>query len=255
MSNARQLSAWQPVRRCSAARCSAPVMILARLRQPSVDPCGVGNLRTAVGSDLRGQGRRPWRKRCRRAAASTFIRLVDHRGRPIARSSGPGVPVAQAVAWRSDWSGCWRRQNCGSRKVAWKWLLIGASLRRLPQPWSTDNSSTVLHRGADQRPSAEWLMRVVTRPGPPIGFQFRRCPGAFVGACIGALVGGQLEARGLSRRLQHAPLHRRRHADGLRCHVGGRPLRRGWHQRGRVLADGLGGAGRCGSGVDPPTDW
>jgi len=45
-------------------------------------------------------------------------------------------------------------------------------------------------------PSAEWLMRVLTHPGPLIGFDFGLLPGVFAGAFIGALSGGSLELQG-----------------------------------------------------------
>ena len=39
-------------------------------------------------------------------------------------------------------------------------------------------------------PSAEWLMRVLQWPAPPIGFEFGLMPGVFLGSFAGALIGG-----------------------------------------------------------------
>ncbi|GAB4214365.1 MAG: YeeE/YedE family protein [Rhodoferax sp.] len=38
-------------------------------------------------------------------------------------------------------------------------------------------------------PSAEWLMRVVVSPAPPVGFNFGLVPGVFLGSFVGAWVG------------------------------------------------------------------
>ena len=45
-------------------------------------------------------------------------------------------------------------------------------------------------------PSAEWLMRVVQWPAPPIGFEFGLMPGVFLGSFLGALVGGDWKLEG-----------------------------------------------------------
>jgi uncharacterized protein len=45
-------------------------------------------------------------------------------------------------------------------------------------------------------PSAEWLMRVLARPAPGVGFDFGLLPGVFAGAFLGALSSGQLELQG-----------------------------------------------------------
>lgn len=45
-------------------------------------------------------------------------------------------------------------------------------------------------------PSAEWLMRVLHHPTPPIGFDFGLMPGVFVGSCLGALAGGEWKLEG-----------------------------------------------------------
>lgn len=45
-------------------------------------------------------------------------------------------------------------------------------------------------------PSAEWLMRVLQWPSPPIGFEFGLMPGVFLGSFIGAVVGGDWKLEG-----------------------------------------------------------
>ena len=45
-------------------------------------------------------------------------------------------------------------------------------------------------------PSAEWLMRVLQWPSPPIGFEFGLMPGVFLGSFIGATVGGDWKLEG-----------------------------------------------------------
>ena len=45
-------------------------------------------------------------------------------------------------------------------------------------------------------PSAEWLMRVLTTPGTPFGFDAGMLPGVFIGSAIGALVGREFKVEG-----------------------------------------------------------
>ncbi len=45
-------------------------------------------------------------------------------------------------------------------------------------------------------PSAEWLMRVLQWPSPPIGFEFGLMPGVFLGSFVGALIGGDWKLEG-----------------------------------------------------------
>jgi uncharacterized membrane protein YedE/YeeE len=47
-------------------------------------------------------------------------------------------------------------------------------------------------------PSAEWLMRVMSSPTPPIGFDFGLIPGVFAGSFLGALLGRDLKLEGFS---------------------------------------------------------
>ncbi len=45
-------------------------------------------------------------------------------------------------------------------------------------------------------PSAEWLMRVLQWPSPPIGFEFGLMPGVFLGSFVGAVIGGDWKLEG-----------------------------------------------------------
>jgi uncharacterized membrane protein YedE/YeeE len=45
-------------------------------------------------------------------------------------------------------------------------------------------------------PSAEWLMRVLDTPRPPIGFEFGMLPGVFLGSLLGAWIGGDFKLEG-----------------------------------------------------------
>ena len=45
-------------------------------------------------------------------------------------------------------------------------------------------------------PSAEWLMRVLQWPTPPIGFEFGLMPGVFLGSLLGALIGKEWKLEG-----------------------------------------------------------
>ena len=45
-------------------------------------------------------------------------------------------------------------------------------------------------------PSAEWLMRVLTNPAPPFGFDAGMLPGVFIGSFLGALIGREWKVEG-----------------------------------------------------------
>lgn len=45
-------------------------------------------------------------------------------------------------------------------------------------------------------PSAEWLMRVLASPAPPIGFDFGLMPGVFAGSFLGAMLGKEWKLEG-----------------------------------------------------------
>lgn len=89
-------------------------------------------------------------------------------------------------------------------------------------------------------PSAEWLMRVVQWPAPPIGFEFGLMPGVFIGSLIGALIGKDWKLEGFS--------------DGysMRRYIGGAILM-GF---GAMLAGGCAvGAGVTGGAIFALTSW
>ncbi len=89
-------------------------------------------------------------------------------------------------------------------------------------------------------PSAEWLMRVVQWPWPPIGFEFGLMPGVFLGSLIGALIGQDWKLEGFT--------------DGysMRRYIGGAVLM-GF---GSMLAGGCAvGAGVTGGAIFALTAW
>lgn len=89
-------------------------------------------------------------------------------------------------------------------------------------------------------PSAEWLMRVVQWPWPPIGFEFGLMPGVFFGSLMGALIGREWKLEGFS--------------DGysMRRYIGGAMLM-GF---GSMLAGGCAvGAGVTGGAIFALTAW
>lgn len=89
-------------------------------------------------------------------------------------------------------------------------------------------------------PSAEWLMRVLERPAPTIGFDFGLLPGVFAGSFIGAWIGKDLKLEGFQ--------------DGysMRRYIAGAVLM-GF---GSMLAGGCAvGAGMSGGSVFALTAW
>lgn len=89
-------------------------------------------------------------------------------------------------------------------------------------------------------PSAEWLMRVMQWPWPPIGFEFGLMPGVFLGSLMGALIGKEWKLEGFK--------------DGysMRRYIGGAILM-GF---GAMLAGGCAvGAGVTGGAIFALTAW
>ena len=85
----------------------------------------------------------------------------------------------------------------------WKWVGgIGTGLMVAAGWWytflvSNDSFETVQVQGLTfSGPSAEWLMRVLASPAPPIGFDFGLLPGVFAGSFIGAWIGKDLKLEG-----------------------------------------------------------
>ncbi len=85
----------------------------------------------------------------------------------------------------------------------WKWVGgVGTGLA-VAAAWWTTHLISVNSFGATpvqgltfSGPSAEWLMRVLTSPSPPVGFDFGMLPGVFMGSFIAALLGGDFKLEG-----------------------------------------------------------
>jgi hypothetical protein len=85
----------------------------------------------------------------------------------------------------------------------WKWVGgIGVGLSVAAAWWfsyavSLNTFDVVNIQGLTfSGPSAEWLMRVLSRPAPKIGFDFGLMPGVFLGSLIGALIGRDFKVEG-----------------------------------------------------------
>jgi uncharacterized membrane protein YedE/YeeE len=85
----------------------------------------------------------------------------------------------------------------------WKWAGgIGAGLMVAAAWWftfvvSASSFQVVQIQGLTfSGPSAEWLMRVLASPAPPVGFDFGMLPGVFAGSFLGALLGRELHLEG-----------------------------------------------------------
>ncbi|MDR2852864.1 MAG: YeeE/YedE family protein [Burkholderiaceae bacterium] len=90
-----------------------------------------------------------------------------------------------------------------SRRDAWKWIGgLGAGVAvALAWTWTArvaaDSFQVVPVQGITfSGPSAEWLMRIVSRPSLAIGFDFGLLPGVFAGSFLGALTRGELALQG-----------------------------------------------------------
>jgi uncharacterized membrane protein YedE/YeeE len=86
---------------------------------------------------------------------------------------------------------------------AWKWVGgMGTGLAVAAGWWYThlvasQSFDTVQVQGLTfSGPSAEWLMRVLASPTPPVGFDFGLLPGVFAGSFLGALIGGDFRLEG-----------------------------------------------------------
>lgn len=85
----------------------------------------------------------------------------------------------------------------------WKWVGgLGTGLAVAASWWityliSSNSFGVVQVQGLTfSGPSAEWLMRVLSAPAPPIGFDFGLLPGVFAGSFIGALLGREFKLEG-----------------------------------------------------------
>ena len=130
---------------------------------------------------------------------------------------------------------------------AWKWVGgIGAGLMIAAGWWFTYSVARAsfqvvpIQSLSFSGPSAEWLMRILRAPFPPVGFDTGLLPGVFAGSFVGALVGGDLRLEGFGD------------GYGMRRYIAGAILM-GF---GAMLAGGCAvGAGLSGGSVFALTAW
>lgn len=157
----------------------------------------------------------------------------------VGRAAGLAVGLAWlgAALWYA-----WR-----SRRDAWKWLGgLGAGVA-VALAWTftarvaAGSFQVVPVQGITfSGPSAEWLMRVVSRPGPAIGFDFGMLPAVFAGSFLGAVSSGQLKLEGF------------KDGYGMRRYIAG-AIAMGF---GAMLAGGCAvGAGLSGGAIFSLTAW
>ncbi len=114
---------------------------------------------------------------------------------------GPQGGLAAGLAWLAAAFYFATRQ----RRSLWVWIGgIGTGLT-VAAGWyftylvSRNSFQVVQTQGLTfSGPSAEWLMRVLAAPTPPIGFDFGLLPGVFSGAFLGAALHGELRLEGFS---------------------------------------------------------
>jgi hypothetical protein len=134
-----------------------------------------------------------------------------------------------------------------SRRDAWKWIGGLGAGAAVALAWAftarvaAASFQIVPVQGITfSGPSAEWLMRVLSRPVPAIGFDFGMLPAVFVGAFLGASVGGQLKLEGF------------KDGYGMRRYIAG-AVAMGF---GAMLAGGCAvGAGVSGGAIFSLTAW
>lgn len=167
--------------------------------------------------------------------ASRDLLAVMHMGR--------GVGLAVGLVWLA--AALWYSLRSG--RSAWKWAGgLGAGVA-VALAWTftarvaASSFQVVPVQGVTfSGPSAEWLMRVVSRPGPPIGFDFGMLPAVFAGSFLGALTGGQLQLQGF------------KDGYGMRRYIAG-AMAMGF---GAMLAGGCAvGAGLSGGSIFSLTAW
>jgi uncharacterized protein len=129
----------------------------------------------------------------------------------------------------------------------WKWIGgIGTGLMVAAGWWYTYHISSSSFEMVQVQgltfsgPSAEWLMRVLAYPAPPIGFDFGLLPGVFAGSFLGAWIGKDLKLEGF------------KDGYGMRRYIAGAILM-GF---GSMLAGGCAvGAGMTGGSIFALTAW
>ncbi|MDP3761421.1 MAG: YeeE/YedE family protein [Ramlibacter sp.] len=158
-------------------------------------------------------------------------------------SVGPWGGLAAGLAWLA--AALWFSVRSGWG--LWKWAGgIGAGLMVAAGWWFTYGVSASSFQVVPVQgltfsgPSAEWLMRVVSQPVGPVGFDFGLMPGVFAGSFLGAWLGGDLKLEGF------------KDGYGMRRYIAGAILM-GF---GAMLAGGCAvGAGVTGGAVFALTAW
>lgn len=158
-------------------------------------------------------------------------------------SAGPWGGLAAGLVWLA--AALWFSVRSGWG--LWKWAGgIGAGLAVAAGWWFTYGVSASSFQVVPVQgltfsgPSAEWLMRVVSQPGGPIGFDFGLMPGVFAGSFLAAWLGGDLKLEGF------------KDGYGMRRYIVG-ALLMGF---GAMLAGGCAvGAGVTGGAVFALTAW
>lgn len=156
---------------------------------------------------------------------------------------GHGGGLAVGLVWLA--AALWYAIRSGNGK--WKWIGgVGTGLA-VALAWSftgtvaASSFAVVPIQGITfSGPSAEWLMRVLSRPAPAIGFDFGMLPAVFAGSFLGAALGGELKLEGF------------RDGYSMRRYIAGAPLM-GF---GAMLAGGCAvGAGLSGGAIFSLTAW
>jgi uncharacterized protein len=160
---------------------------------------------------------------------------ITHAGRYDGLAMG-GIWLAAALwyALRSEWG-------------FWKWVGgIGSGLMVAAGWWFTAAVSRTSFEVVPVQsltfsgPSAEWLMRMVSWPAPPVGFDVGLLPGVFAGSFVAAWASGSLKLEGF------------KDGYGMRRYIVGAILM-GF---GAMLAGGCAvGAGVTGGSVFAVTSW
>jgi len=90
-----------------------------------------------------------------------------------------------------------------SRRSLWKWvgglgtgLAVGLAWAYTATVASHSFQVVPVQGLTFSGPSAEWLMRILSAPASPIGFDFGMLPAVFVGAFLGAWIGGDFQLEG-----------------------------------------------------------
>jgi hypothetical protein len=207
-----------------ARGCSSRLLVLA----------AQGNLRSVMSGLVFAVTAQSALDRRALAAARSHLGVVDggrrrrarpdraHRHRPRRRAA-----VRRGVAGRRG------RLGAAPEGAPWGWAgAIGVGLAIAAAWWFTyavtqGGLRPAPDPGAElHRPVGRGADRVLFVGDKPPNFDLGLVPGVFIGSFLAAALFGELKLEGFTGRRQHAPLHRRRHADGLRRHARRRLRRR-----------------------------